>query len=111
VTFATVVLRRGMTTTRDLWTWFSMVSARGQYAHRRQATIYVYAPDGTPVLGWRLARAMPVKFKAADLNAQGTQVAIEELHLAHEGLSLVQQPLLPLPDGGRPSARGRPCAT
>ena len=102
VTFATVVLRRGMTTTRDLWAWFSMVSARGQYAHRREATIYVYAPDGTPVLGWRLARAMPVKFKAADLNAQGAQVAIEELHLVHEGLSLVQQPLLPLPDGGRP---------
>jgi hypothetical protein len=31
---------------------------------------------------------MPVKFKAADLNAKGTDIGIEELHLAHEGLRL-----------------------
>jgi hypothetical protein len=30
-----------------------------------------------------------VKFKAADLNARGTEVGIEELHLAHEGLTLI----------------------
>jgi hypothetical protein len=29
---------------------------------------------------------MPVKFKFADLNAKGTEVGIEELHLVHEGL-------------------------
>ena len=33
---------------------------------------------------------MPIKFKAADLNAKGTDVAIEELHMAHEGLSLLK---------------------
>ena len=32
---------------------------------------------------------MPVKFKAADLNAKGSEIGIEELHLAHEGLVLV----------------------
>ena len=89
VTFATVVLRRGMTSTRDLWTWFALVTAGGAYAHRRAATIQVYAADGTPALAWRLARALPVKFKAADLNARGTEVAVEELHLAHEGFTLV----------------------
>ncbi len=45
--------------------------------------------DGTPVLTWGLARALPVKFKAADLNARGAEIGIEELHLAHEGLTLV----------------------
>jgi hypothetical protein len=33
---------------------------------------------------------MPIKFKAADMNAKGADVAIEELHLAHEGLSLLK---------------------
>jgi phage tail-like protein len=42
--------------------------------------------DGTPRLKWRLERAMPVKFKAADFNARSTEVGIEEIHLAHEGL-------------------------
>jgi hypothetical protein len=31
---------------------------------------------------------LPVKFKAADFNAKGAEVGIEELHLAHEGLRL-----------------------
>ena len=38
------------------------------------------------VMGWTLRRAMPVKFKAADLNARGTDVGVEELHIVHEGL-------------------------
>lgn len=88
VTFATVILKRGMTTTRDLWKWFQLV-AGGAYAYRLSAEIAMQNPNGSPVLTWGLARAMPVKFKAADLNARGTEIGIEELHLAHEGLSLI----------------------
>ena len=40
------------------------------------------------MLTWTLENAMPVKFKAGDLNARGTEVAIEELHLVHEGLKV-----------------------
>jgi phage tail-like protein len=35
---------------------------------------------------WRLRNAMPVKFRAGDLNAKGNDIAVEELHLVHEGL-------------------------
>jgi phage tail-like protein len=38
---------------------------------------------------WGLKRALPVKFKTADLNARGTDIGVEELHLAHEGLQLM----------------------
>ena len=89
VTFATVVLKRGMTTSRDLWKWWELVTNRGKFAYRLTATIRVFAVDGSAVLAWRLVKAMPVKLKAADLNARGTEVGIEELHLAHEGLLLV----------------------
>jgi phage tail-like protein len=87
VTFATVVLKRGMTTTRDLWKWFELV-AGGKYSYRLDAQITMQSSSGQPVLTWRLERALPVKFKAADLNAKGTEIGIEELHLAHEGLRL-----------------------
>lgn len=87
VTFATVVLKRGMTTTRDLWNWFQMV-AGGAYSVRMDARITMQSASAEPVLTWVLDRALPVKFKAADLNAKGTDVGIEELHLAHEGLRL-----------------------
>jgi len=88
VTFATVVLKRGMTSTRDLWNWFQLV-AGGAYSYRLSAEIEVRNSAGEPALTWGLARALPVKFKAADLNARGTEVGIEELHLSHEGLTLI----------------------
>ena len=87
VSFATVVLKRGMTTTRDLWKWFQLV-AGGSYSYRLDARITLQSPSGQPVLTWVLERALPTKFKAADLNAKGTDIGIEELHLAHEGLRL-----------------------
>lgn len=89
VSFSTVVLKRGMTTVRDLWSWFEMINNQGSYAYRLAAVVNVYSVAGEAVLAWRLERALPVKFKAADLNAKGTDIGIEELHLAHEGLTLV----------------------
>lgn len=88
VTFATVVLKRGMTTNRNLWTWFSAV-ATGGYAYRLNVVINLFNIQGKAVMAWQLEKAMPIKFKAADLNAKATEVGIEELHLVHEGLTAV----------------------
>lgn len=88
VSFATVVLKRGMTSTRDLWQWFQTVGGGG-YAYRLSAEIAMQDSAGKTVLTWGLDNCLPVKFKAADLNAKGTEIGIEELHLAHEGLRLV----------------------
>ena len=87
--FATLVLKRGMTNTRDLWTWYEFVGT-GKYAHRMTAIITLFNTLGEAVLAWKLANAMPIKFKAADLSASATDIAIEELHMVHEGLSLLK---------------------
>jgi len=90
-TFATVVLKRGITTSRDLWKWFSQINEAGKYAFRLNVTIRVAGPaEELPgeALTIQLFRALPVKFKCADLSARATEVGIEELHLAHEGLAL-----------------------
>ncbi len=89
ITFATVILKRGMTTTRDLWNWWQLV-AGGAYAYRLAVEIEMRDGTGKPALAWGLERALPIKFKAADLNARGAEVGIEELHLAHEGLRLLR---------------------
>jgi phage tail-like protein len=91
VTFATVVLKRGMTATRDLYKWFELVG-NGSYSYRLAATITMFDSSGAGVLSWKLEKALPVKFKAADLNAKSADVGIEELHVAHEGLSLLPSP-------------------
>lgn len=89
VTFGTVVLRRGIGRASDLWRWFELV-AGGAYAHRVSAVITLLDAAGADVFAWRLVRALPVRFKAADLDARSNDVGIEELHLVHEGLERVE---------------------
>lgn len=86
VNFATVVLKRGLTQTDDLWAWFSLVG-EGAYAQRLNVAITMFDQAGQGVFSWTLKRALPTKFKAPDLNASNNEVAIEELHLVHEGLA------------------------
>ena len=95
VGFATVVLRRGMTSSRDLWRWFSAVTHDGKSSIRLSATItmldFAEQRGATPhrdALTWELEAALPVKFKVADLVAKSADVAIEELHFVHQGLRL-----------------------
>ena len=90
VIFATVILKRGMTTNRDLWRWFEMVNKDAAYAYRLAAYITLNNAASEMVMTWKLINVMPIKFKAADMNAKSADVGIEELHLAHEGIELVQ---------------------
>lgn len=85
VTFATVVLKRGISEINDLWKWFELL-AGGNTRKRLNATVTVYDPARTAVCRWKLHRALPVKFKTADLNASASAVGVEELHIAHEGM-------------------------
>jgi phage tail-like protein len=88
VTFATVVLKRGVSTDRSMWQIFNQTGC-GKYAPRWQVKISLLDGNLQPLMAWQLAHAMPVKFKFADLNAKGMEVGIEELHFVHEGLSAV----------------------
>lgn len=84
-TFATVILKRGISTNRNLFQIFNSV-AIGTFAPRMQVTINVMDVDGTAKAAWQLDRAMPIKYKFSDLNSKNGEIGIEELHLAHEGL-------------------------
>jgi phage tail-like protein len=69
VSFATVILKRGMTTTRDLWNWFQTVGG-GAYAYRLSVEIEMRDSAGRPVLTWALARA-PVRLSTRQLMLSG----------------------------------------
>jgi phage tail-like protein len=81
----TVVLKRGISTNQNLYQIFNTL-AIGTFAPRMQVTINVCDIDGSAILAWQLDRAMPIKYKFADLNSRNGEVGIEELHLVHEGL-------------------------
>ncbi|MGA3132235.1 MAG: phage tail protein [Terracidiphilus sp.] len=85
ITFATVVLKRGISLNQNLYQIFNK-EAIGKFAPRMQVTINVYDINGLAVFAWQLDRAMPIKYKFADLNSRNGEIGIEELHLVHEGL-------------------------
>lgn len=91
VTFGTVVLKRGVTRNRTLWQRFYQF-VNGAYSKRMEVTVTMFDAAGTATMAWVLADAQPVKFKAADFNAKSADIAIEELHLVHNGLRLESNP-------------------
>ena len=91
--FPPIILKRGITQVADLWTWFDLTTRQANYAVRYDGFIEVLKPgEDSPLLRWHLYRALPTKFKGSDLSATANQVALEELHLVHEGLELERIP-------------------
>jgi phage tail-like protein len=90
VSYAQLTLKRGMTANFDLWSWFSyMQRSDGAILRARRAEVVLFAPDGqTERARFVLARCIPVKLKAPALNARDGIIAIEEMQLAYESLSL-----------------------
>jgi phage tail-like protein len=55
---------------------------------RTTVTIQLLDEAQQPVFTWTLQNAFPVKVTSTDFNAQNNEVAIEELVLAHGGLTI-----------------------
>ena len=84
--YGTLTLKRGMTTAYDLWKWLDTICASPWT--RGTCTVVTLAPDHSERLHFVLGRVLPVKLKAPPLNAKDGMVAVEELQLAYEWLSL-----------------------
>jgi phage tail-like protein len=88
--YGQLTLKRGMTSNFDLWTWMSDTLTDPRL--RAEAEVVVFAPDGRTVRArFCLSRCLPVKIKAPALNAKDGMVAIEELQLAYESLTISPQ--------------------
>lgn len=85
--YGQVTMKRGMTSNFELWDWFNLMLVNPSL--RGEAQVVVYANDGTTVRArFLLSRCVPVKLKSPPLNAKDGAVAIEELQLAYETLTM-----------------------
>lgn len=79
-----IKLRRGVTTTDDLWKWHeSYVRGTGK---RRDGVIELLDDEGEPVRTWRFRRGLPIRWAGPTLAAAQSAVAVEEIEISHEGL-------------------------
>lgn len=89
VSYGQLTLKRGMTDNFDLWHWFTdTISNPGL---RADADIVLLAADFETVRArFILNRCVPIKIKAPTLNAKDGAIAIEEMQLAYQELTLVE---------------------
>ena len=55
---------------------------------RRDVTISLLNDQHMPVVVWKVKNAWPVKIQSTDLKADGNEVAIETMEVAHEGFTV-----------------------
>ena len=83
--FETVVLRRALTSDRELYDWRRRIVDGAK--DRRSVTIrQLEAPAGRVVNSWRLVRAWPCRWSGPGFNALESGIAYEELELAFDDL-------------------------
>ena len=86
VKFAQLTLKRGMTSNLQLWQWLAL-TARGTVAPA-SGTVTMWDADATPVVEFALDGCLPVRMRAPSLNAKEGLVAVEELALVYETMSV-----------------------
>lgn len=95
VTWPNVVLKRGVTDSNTLFAWLATAINNGTVGsvggsgngavQRRQATITLRDAAGRDVQSWSLNDAFPVRWSGPTLAVTASDVAIEELEIAHHG--------------------------
>lgn len=89
-----IVLKRGMFNTpagkaeNSLWAWFQETVSGDKPPRRYDGTISVLGLGGSSVATWNFVRGLPAQIVGPQLNAKTGEIAIEEIHIAHEGLLL-----------------------
>ncbi|WP_224360836.1 phage tail protein [Hyalangium versicolor] len=97
--YSNIVLKRGFfydssgQVNAELWRWLQGILSGVRPVLRYDGVIEVLdasgeGDDATVLATWTFDRGLPSKLVGPQLNARSGEIAIEELHIAHEGLRL-----------------------
>ena len=82
-----VTMKKGIfKSDNKFWDWFSQIKMNT--IKRVPVTISLLDEGGAPTMVWTLANAWPTKVTGTDLKSDGSEVAVESIEIAHEGLTI-----------------------
>lgn len=85
--YGNVTMKKGVfKSDNKFWKWFSQIKMNT--IKRLPITISLLDEEGSPTMVWKLTNAWPTKITGTDLKAQGNEVAVESIEIAHEGLTI-----------------------
>jgi phage tail-like protein len=85
-----ISLKRGITDVMELWNWRKQVEDGKVNEARKNGSIVLYNQENVEVARWNFVSGWPVKMAGPTLNASSDDIAIEEITIAHEGLSRIK---------------------
>lgn len=83
--YGNITLKKGLADSKALYDW--MYEGVEGEVNRQTLTITLLDATETPVASWRVINAWPVKYTGPDFNATSSEVAVETLEVAHEGMT------------------------
>ena len=82
-----VTMKKGVfKSDNKFWDWFKQIKMNT--VKRVPVTISLLDEAGAPTMVWTLANAWPTKISGTDMKADGNEVAIETIEIAHEGITI-----------------------
>ncbi|WP_416762664.1 phage tail protein [Roseateles sp. So40a] len=85
--YGNVTMKKGVfKSDNKFWDWFNTIKMNT--IKRLPVTISLLDEEGKPTMVWTLTNAWPTKITGTDLKAEGNEVAVETIEIAHEGLTI-----------------------
>ena len=82
-----VTLKRGVFEgNNEFYEWYNTITLNK--VERRDITVSLLNEAHEPVMVWKIKNAWCMKVTSPDLKADGNEVAIETIELAHEGITI-----------------------
>lgn len=85
IKYGNITLKWGSSETMVLYDW--LIDITEGTIEKKTLTLTALDEEGSPAASWRCINAWPVKYTAPDFNGTSSEVAIETIELAHEGLT------------------------
>ena len=85
--YGNITLKQGLATSRVLYDW--IIAGVNGAVDRKTITITLLDEEEAPAASWQVINAWPMKYTAPEFNATSSEIAIETLEIAHEGMTRV----------------------
>lgn len=83
--YGNITLKQGVADKDALYKW--METGFEKDVNRQTVTITLLDINGEAAASWQVINAWPTKYTAPDFNATSSEIAVETLELAHEGMT------------------------
>jgi phage tail-like protein len=86
VKYSNIVLKWGVTDDQELYNWHRQWAKGDPAATRKSGSIVLLDRQGQEQRRWNFKEAWPVKWTGPTFNAETSELAVESMELAHQGI-------------------------